>query len=1106
MEHGNSLWYKDTVIYQVHVMSYADSNGDGIGDFRGLTRKLDYIKGLGITALWILPFYPSPMKDGGYDISNYTGINPDYGTIADFKRFLKEAHKRNLRVITELVLNHTSSEHPWFKRARRSPAGSKYRDFYVWNDTPDKYRDARIIFNDFESSNWAWDNQANAYYWHRFYAHQPDLNFDNPEVRRALTRVLDFWFGMGVDGVRLDAIPYLYEREGTNCENLPETHDFLKKLRKTIDQRYQDKMLLAEANQWTEDAVAYFGEGDECHMSFHFPLMPRLFMGLRMEDRFPVMDIFEQTPDIPENCQWAIFLRNHDELTLEMVTDEERDYMYRSYALDPRQRINLGIRRRLAPLLENDRRKIELLNILLLSFPGSPVIYYGDELGMGDNYYLGDRDGVRTPMQWSSDKNAGFSASNPQQLYLPVIIDPEYHYETINVENQEINQSSLLWWMRQVIRIRKKFRCFSRGTMKFIPGENSHVLAFSRELDDEIILVLANLSRYPQLISLDLSSYKDFIPREVFSQEDFPVIREDDYNLSLGSHGYLWFNLVRQPEGREEETKEKKNEIRSNLSKWNRPDKEIIEQLETGILGDYIKSNRWYRGKAKKIRTVQIIDHIPVTNRTQINNHILMVEFSYTNAANMVYFLFLGLAVDDKMYAIRNEHPGSIIAEADISGERGVIFDPLFDGEFRQQLFSMFRGRRKLKGRKGTISFYTGGSFYKKIRTAELPPDNELLMAEQSNTTVLYGDIFLLKFYRALEEGINPEVQILKYLTDKQHFPHAPSHAGSIEYRVGHRESITLGILTDYVPHEINSWNYYLNKLDQYFNNILSGKGELKEPPRISFPPTGISLEKVPEKLAGLTGPFTLEMTGLLGKRTAEMHMALAADSTDEEFSTERFSLLYQKALYQSFRGLTRKSFTMLRSQLGKMPEQDREEAADLLEKEKDILTAIGSIKKSRISSLKSRIHGDYHLGQVLFTGKDFVIIDFEGEPARTLSERQLKYCPFKDIAGMIRSFHYAAYTALNKHTDTRPENREFLEPWVELWYKITENLFLHAYLETLKGTGMVPGNGADLKILIRFYLMEKAIYELGYELNNRPEWVMIPVRGIKYLLEDINQ
>src|SRR5689334_11417251 len=545
------LWYKDAIIYEMHVKTFCDSDGDGMGDFRGVIEKLDYLQELGITAIWLLPFYPSPLRDDGYDIADYFDVNPNFGTLDDFRAFLDAAHQRNLRVITELVINHTSDQNSWFQQSRRAPPGSPEREFYVWSDTPEKYNEARIIFKDFETSNWTWDPVAKAYYWHRFYSHQPDLNFDNPAVHGMVEKVCDYWLDMGVDGLRLDAIPYLYERENTSCENLPETHDYLRKLRAHVDAKFPNRMLLSEANQWPEDAVAYFGKGDESHMNFHFPLMPRMFMALQMEDRFPIIDILDQTPAIPDNCQWAMFLRNHDELTLEMVTDEERDYMRRVYATDPVARINLGIRRRLAPLLANSRRKIELLNTLLFSMPGTPVLYYGDEIGMGDNFYLGDRNGCRTPMQWSSDRNAGFSRANPQQLYLPITIDPEYHYEAINVENQQKNLSSLLWWMRRVIAMRKNFRAFSRGSLEFLFPENSKVLAFLRRYENETVLVVVNLSRFAQSAEIDLSSVAGSVPIEMFSRNHFPPIKKAPYILTIGPHGHFWFAFQPQKEKRQ---------------------------------------------------------------------------------------------------------------------------------------------------------------------------------------------------------------------------------------------------------------------------------------------------------------------------------------------------------------------------------------------------------------------------------------------------------------------------------------------------------------------------------------------------------------------------
>src|SRR5256886_10991547 len=540
---SDPLWYKDAVIYELRVRSYMDSNGDGVGDFRGLTEKLDYLQDLGVSALWLLPICPSPGRDDGYDISDYTDVHPDVGTIDDFKMFLDEAHRRGLRVITELVLNHTSDQHPWFQRARRAPVGSPERNFYVWSDTPERYKDARIIFKDFEPSNWSWDPLAKQYFWHSFFAHQPDLNFDSIAVHDAMLGVVDFWFGLGVDGLRLDAVPYLYERDDTNCENLTETHAFLKKLRAHVDQRFQDRMLLAEANQWPEDAAQYFGSGDECQMNFHFPIMPRIFMSIHMEDRLPIADILAQTPQIPANCQWALFLRNHDELTLEMVTDEERDYMYRAFAHEPSMRINLGIRRRLAPLVGNDRRQVELMNALLMSLPGTPVLYYGDEIGMGDNIFLGDRNGVRTPMQWAPDRNAGYSRANPQRLILPVIIDPEYHYESLNVESQQANPNSLLWWMKRLIALRKRFQAFGRGTIEFLQPENPKVLAFIRQFEDETVLVVANLSRFTQFVELDLRSFKGRVPIELIGRTRFPPIGELPYLMTPGEHAFSWFSL-----------------------------------------------------------------------------------------------------------------------------------------------------------------------------------------------------------------------------------------------------------------------------------------------------------------------------------------------------------------------------------------------------------------------------------------------------------------------------------------------------------------------------------------------------------------------------------
>jgi maltose alpha-D-glucosyltransferase/alpha-amylase len=607
IDRSDPQWYRDAIIYQIHVKSFFDSSNDGIGDFEGLTQKLDYVRDLGVTAIWLMPFYPSPLRDDGYDIADYRDVNPSYGTMEDFRRFVAAAHERGLRVITELVINHTSDQHPWFQRAREAPAGSPERDFYVWSDTDEKYSDTRIIFLDTEVSNWTWDPVAKQYFWHRFYSHQPDLNFDNPAVLEAVIEVMRYWLDMGVDGLRLDAIPYLIERDGTNCENLSETHDVIKAIRAALDAEYPDRMLLAEANQWPEETAQYFGDGDECHMAFHFPLMPRMYMAIAREDRHPITDIMRQTPEIPEGCQWAIFLRNHDELTLEMVTAEERDYLWSFYAAERRARINLGIRRRLAPLLENDRRKIELMKSLVLSMPGTPVLYYGDEIGMGDNIYLGDRDGVRTPMQWSPDRNGGFSRATPQKLFLPSIQDPIYGYDAINVEAQIQAQTSLLNWTRRMIAIRNNSVALGRGAIQFLYPANRKVLAWIREHENERILCVANLSRAPQAVQLDLSDLRGAIPIELTGGTAFPAIGELPYLLTLPAYGFYWFALSvantgeigPQPQSPELFTLVLTGGIETLIKGRERT------AFERTVAPPFIASRRWFGAKGTRIKSVR---------------------------------------------------------------------------------------------------------------------------------------------------------------------------------------------------------------------------------------------------------------------------------------------------------------------------------------------------------------------------------------------------------------------------------------------------------------------------------------------------------------------
>ncbi len=1108
-------WYKDAIIYELHVKTFHDSDGDGIGDFRGLIEKLDYLQELGATAIWILPFYPSPLRDDGYDIADYFDVNPAYGSLADFKAFLAAAHERGLRVITELVINHSSDQNPWFQKSRRAmaartlagdaapgssanrrsgsgedaPAGDgvpgnrddAYADYYVWSDSPEKYKDARIIFKDFETSNWSWDPVAKAYYWHRFYAHQPDLNFDNPAVHEVVQKVLDYWLDMGVDGLRLDAIPYLYEREGTNCENLPETHVYLKKLRAHMQAKFPGRMLLAEANQWPEDAVKYFGEGDESHMNFHFPLMPRMFMSLQMEDRFPIIDILDQTPAIPESCQWAMFLRNHDELTLEMVTDEERDYMWRVYATDPTARINLGIRRRLAPLLANSRRKIELLNILLFSMPGTPVLYYGDEIGMGDNFYLGDRNGCRTPMQWSSDRNAGFSKANPQQLYLPVTIDPEYNYEAINVENQQKNLSSLLWWMRRVIAMRKNFRAFSRGSIEFLHPENSKVLAFLRQHEEETILVVANLSRFSQPLEIDLSRFAGSVPMEVFSRNLFPAIKKTPYILTIGPHGHYWFSLPSQASKRSAK-KRVVPTIEAELNLLALLHEKQRAQLEREVLPNYLRTCRWFGAKARSIREMRIIEQIPVSEGAA---QLWLLQVDYTDGAPDIYSLPVQLTTGPAADALARTAPQSIIAR--VGKRRAVLYDAIWDGDFREKLFRLMAAGANLKGRNGALVGVGGALLAQEPNDAV--PSSQVLNAEQSNSSMLFENRYFLKLYRKLEDGMNPDVELTRFLSEKQEFAHVPAFVGSIEYRRARTEPTVIALLQAAAPNEGDAWVLTLEAVGRYFERVLAMKGELQA---IGATPGPLLTE--------LLGGIYPEKAKLIGQRTGEMHLALAGDSTDPRFAPEPFNAMAQRSVYQSMRASLRRAFALLQKKLPDLPEAFRTEAAQVLAAEPQILRAEQETLERHATASKIRIHGDYHLGQALYTGKDFVILDFEGEPARPLSERKLKRSALRDVAGMMRSFQYAAYSALWQPS-MRTEDVPFLERWADLWYRQMSATFLESYLSTTAGANFLPQNGADLPLLLEAYLLDKAVYEVGYELNHRPDWVVIPVRGIKHIL-----
>jgi maltose alpha-D-glucosyltransferase / alpha-amylase len=1079
--------------------AFSDSDADGIGDFRGLTEKLDYLSDLGVTAIWLLPFYPSPLKDDGYDIADYTDIHPSYGTLRDFRAFLREAKYRNLKVITELVINHTSDQHPWFQRARRAAPGSRHRNYYVWSDSPHRYQETRIIFQDFESSNWAWDPVAKAYYWHRFYSHQPDLNFDSPEVRKAILRAMDFWLSLGVDGLRLDAVPYLYEREGSNCENLPETHAFLKEIRRHLDQKYSNRMFLAEANQWPEDAAAYFGDGDECHMAFHFPLMPRMFMALRMEDRFPIIDIFQQTPKIPDPCQWALFLRNHDELTLEMVTDEERDYMYRVYSKDPQARLNLGIRRRLAPLLGNNRRRFELMNTLLFTLPGTPVIYYGDEIGMGDNIYLGDRDGVRTPMQWSADRNAGFSQANTQKLYLPVITDPEYHYEAVNVEAQQNNPTSLLWGMKRLIALRKRYKAFSRGGVTFLYPDNTKVLVFVRHFDQERLLVIMNLSRFVQYVELDLSGYQGLTPTELISRNPFPAVGELPYFITMGPHSVYVFSLEETPPA---EVAATPPEAAAPSFSLTGPVEDLFRGKDRVILGEllppYLLRCRWFGGKASQIKSAAVVDAVPFPFGHTVA-YFTLVQVGYLDGEPETYVLPLSVAVGEEAGRIKAEFPQSVVAQLDSREGECLLYEATYEAGFRQALLDGIRRHRHFRGQEGELWTTTTSAFrhIQKLSKPSMP--SAIIKAEQSNTSINYGDLFILKLLRKVERGVNLDLEIGRFLTEKTSFVHNPPVAGALELRRNRQDPITLGILHGYVPNQGDAWKYTLDVVKHFFETALASQAGTLPEPLVGKPLTALAQEMPPPLAEEMVGTY-LESARLLGERTAEMHLALASRQDIPNFAPEPFSGLYQRSIYQSMRNLSARTFRLLRSRLKQVPAEARKEALEILDREAEVFRCFQSVLERKIGGLRIRVHGDFHLGQVLYTGKDFIIIDFEGEPARPLTERRLKRSALRDVAGMLRSFHYAAHHGLMANT-VRPEDVSCLERWADFWQTWASAAYLKEYL-ALAGQGeFLPNQETDLQVLLNAFILEKAVYELGYELNNRPAWVRLPLCGILQLL-----
>jgi maltose alpha-D-glucosyltransferase/alpha-amylase len=1210
------LWYKDAIIYELHVRAFADSNNDGIGDFPGLLTKLDYLKELGVTCIWLLPFFPSPLRDDGYDVSNYVDVNPSYGTLSDFKAVLDAAHLRDMQVMIEFVMNHTSDQHSWFRAARMAPPASPQRDMYVWSETAEKYKDARIIFTDTEKSNWTWDEVAKAYYWHRFFSHQPDLNYDSPLVMEEVLKAMRFWLDMGVDAMRIDAIPYLCERDGTSCENLPETHAVVKTLRAAIDAEYANRLILAEANQWPADVRPYFGDGDECHMAFHFPLMPRIYMALRQEDRQPIIDIMAQTPPIPDNCQWGLFLRNHDELTLEMVTGDERDYMYFAYSADPRMRINVGIRRRLAPLVDNNRRRIELLNSLLFSFPGTPILYYGDEIGMGDNIYLGDRNGVRTPMQWTSDRNAGFSKCDPARLYFPVVMDPIYGYQVVNVEAQQSDQSSLLHWTRNMIALRKLFQVFGRGTLTFLNPTNRKILAYLRELNHadgscETVLCVANLSRFAQPVTLDLSHYAGYQPVEMLGYVSFPEISREPYPLTVAPYSFLWLELQasgpaeelpKEPAARIPELAVTEESLAAPLitSSW----AEFLAGAEASILQsalrDWLPRKRWFGAKTRNIESLRVLSWVELppesdgfipggeSETAAIQPALFYFEVQYFEGPSDLYQIPLAISIGAALEEVTANQPDSIVARLTGSTGPAILHDAVARDDFNRGLLRLIAanatlpvshdgvpapvpgtapeplpdtnpesladaliavspiavspaplsaqpgeaatlprtevpqtqtaGARRLQPRESPsagdsapegdrLDARASTQFTPELAAQHLP--SKVGSAEQSNTAIVFGKQLFLKLYRRLQPEENPDVELSRFLTEVAHFSRIPPFLGEISISSGSAGKTTVAMLQGLVENDGDGWQWFLDRLTSW----LSSVAELPAPAHSS--PTGWLSDRVQVSDSLKPIQVTLDAAALLGKRTAEMHLALSSNKSVPAFAPQPITREDLEHDAQRIEAQIKASLEALKLKIAKLDDASSDRAGLLLSRRAELMERARSITGVTSAGQGIRIHGDYHLGQTLHIPAsddgleksasnlgDFVVLDFEGEPARTIEERRRKQSPLKDVVGMLRSFSYAAFSAIERSLAAGGDSVSSATPaplleWAQLWQNAAAAAFLSSYRETMAGDESLLPPPAEAQILLDAYLLEKALYELLYELNNRPSWIRIPIDSI---------
>jgi maltose alpha-D-glucosyltransferase / alpha-amylase len=1075
---GDTLWYKDAIIYQLHVKAFADSNNDGIGDFAGLTEKLGYLQDLGVTALWLLPFYPSPGRDDGYDISDYCAINPDFGTMKDFKRFIQEAGRRGLKVITELVINHTSDQHGWFKRARRSDPKSSARNWYVWSDTDQKYPETRIIFTDTEKSNWTWDPEAGQFYWHRFFSHQPDLNFDNPRVVSAIISVMKRWLDTGVDGFRLDAIPYLCERDGTNNENLPETHAIIKKLRGELDSHAKGKVLLAEANQWPEDVQEYFGNnGDECHMAYHFPLMPRIYMAIAQEDRFPITDILRQTPDIPSNCQWALFLRNHDELTLEMVTDVERDYLWSTYANDPRARINLGIRRRLAPLMDNDRRKIELMNSLLLSFPGTPIIYYGDEIGMGDNIYLGDRNGVRTPMQWTPDRNGGFSRADPARLYAPLIMDPVYGYEAVNVEAQSRSLSSLLNATKRLISVRKSTPAFGRGSMTFIRPVNRSVLAYIRQYEGEAILCVANLSRSAQATELDLAAFRERVPIEMLGRTRFPPIGELPYMIMLAPYGFYWFKLE---EGATSEPVSVVPEFETLVvpvgSTWVSLAR-TRSVFERDVLPMHLARTRWFPERTPAAIQPKLTSAIPFCDIGDNRPWLAFFEASQHGAAERYV---LPLQIEWVRFDRERDNPNALAAVRQGARE-GTLLDVATDHIFIALMLRNLSKSLTVEESGLRLEFRPTGRF--PDGPTRQPQRIRALESEHCCSMAEVDEDFVVRIYRELESGIDPEAEVGRFLTDVADFANAPPLLGSVELIEGNGRSAIANVHA-LVGHQGDGWTVTSAYLDRFVDNqrVLAASqdaaGNDEETPYLRY-------------------------MSQAGRRVAEMHTALASNPDLPDFAPEPVKPGDVEAWIDAVMARVERILDALAARRDSLKESELPLVDRFLAQQPALRDQLGALLPDGVDGLNIRHHGDLHLGRMLIVKDDIFITGFGGEPLQTLAERRRKAPAARDVARLIRSIDSSVVVALERARAVAPDEHGRFAAALALWREHSTTALVSGYRNGIANRRLWPADPGAADSMLKFFLLERAFYELDDELARRPERLRAPLAAALRILSE---